>query len=98
MTGTMISLGSMDTAGGINDSGEVVGYSDSAALLYSGGKIIDLGRLGGSAYGKDSRAYAINSYGQVVGISNVNNVNNHAFLWTPTTPQGSRRDGGRDSE
>jgi probable HAF family extracellular repeat protein len=87
-------------ATGINDSGEVVGTSvfvltvgvpsnnNSAAFLYSGGQMIDLGHLGGSSIGEDSQAKGINSYGQVVGESHTPH-GTYAFLWTPTTPHGT---------
>lgn len=87
-------------ATGINDSGEVVGTDvagatigvtstvGSAAFLYSNGQMIDLGHLGGSGVGEYSQAAAINSYGQVVGDSYTGNGTD-AFLWTPTTPNGT---------
>ena len=62
--------GSM-TAWGINDSGDVVGSSEtnsrqnSRAFLYHDGTLQDLGTLGGSS----SAAFAINSAGQIVGFS-----------------------------
>jgi probable HAF family extracellular repeat protein len=62
--------GSSSYATGINDSGQVVGYSDTAgdafhAFLYSGGVMSDLGTLGGV----NSLAFGINDSGQVVGYS-----------------------------
>jgi probable HAF family extracellular repeat protein len=88
-TGSLLDLGALPGASssfarGINDAGEVVGGSGYSAFLYSGGKMIDLGSLGGSS----AYAEGINSYGQVVGVSDVNNYS-HAFLWTPTTPHGT---------
>jgi probable HAF family extracellular repeat protein len=94
----MIDLGTIpgttsSYAAGINDSGEVVGRSQSngtslglylAAFLYSGGHMIDLGHLGGSGAAGTSVAVGINSYGQVVGESD-----SAPFLWTPTTPHGT---------
>jgi probable HAF family extracellular repeat protein len=100
-SGSMIALGTISYVTGINDSGEVVGSSistpvgvfdnnaPSAAFLYSGGRVSNLGSLGGSSFQDASLAYAINSYGQVVGTSDVNNSDSHAFLWTPTTPHGT---------
>jgi len=62
--------GSSSYATGINDSGQVVGYSETAgdafhAFLYSGGVMSDLGTLGGV----NSLAFGINDSGQVVGYS-----------------------------
>ncbi len=51
----------------MNNFGEVVGGKGHTAALYSHGKIIDLGVLPGKTAG--SNAYAINDWGQVVGVS-----------------------------
>ncbi len=51
----------------MSNFGEVVGTKDHAAVLYSHGKVIDLGVLPGKTVG--SAAYAINDWGQVVGVS-----------------------------
>src|SRR5271166_6021329 len=72
-------------AGGINDAGQVVGYSAVSgaasvyATLWSGGAAIDLGGLSGSIGGEAS---AINDLGQVVGYSEV--VRYSAFTSVPT--------------
>lgn len=80
----MIDLGTLggvnSIAYGINDSGQVVGYSnvaggDEHAFLYDGDVMIDLTTLGGV----ESIAYAINDSGQVVGDSD-----GHAFLYDET--------------
>ena len=60
--------GSTSYAFGINNAGQVTGYATTAgdaaahAFLYSGGKMIDLGSLGGTSEG-----LALNNAGQVVG-------------------------------
>lgn len=68
----------------INDLGEVVGWSPSASasfspFLYSGGRMIDLGTLGGIA----AIANALNDAGAVVGFSDLTASGNdaHAFLY-----------------
>jgi probable HAF family extracellular repeat protein len=69
----------------LSDSGEVAGTSTLPgdvirhAFLWSNGKMIDLGTLGGSI----SDAYAINNKGQVVGRARVSDTPlvRHAFLW-----------------
>ena len=68
----------------VNESGQVVGYSDIAApgadVEYhafswtASGGIVDLGTLGGDS----TEAVAVNERGQVVGYSNAG----HAFSWT----------------
>jgi probable HAF family extracellular repeat protein len=79
---------------GINDSGQVAGYSSisnyssaSHAFLYSGGGMSDLGTLPGGAL---SYGYGINNSGQVTGESAVNAGATiyHAFLYSG----GSMRD------
>jgi probable HAF family extracellular repeat protein len=77
--------GSTSTAEAINDSGQVVGYSNTNgntaqhAFLYSNGIMTDLGTLGGTY----SSATAINASGQVVGYSNTtNNTAQRAFLYS----------------
>jgi probable HAF family extracellular repeat protein len=68
----------------INERGELAGYSISAcdntihAFLYSNGRMIDLGTLGGSI----SAATAINESGQVVGWSYNSNNESRAFLYS----------------
>lgn len=83
-------LGGADSyAYGINDSGQVVGYSslagdyprDSHAFLTgpNGIGITDLGTLGG----RESLATAINDSGQVVGWSDTASGSSHAFITGP---------------
>jgi probable HAF family extracellular repeat protein len=68
----------------INFFGEVAGYSDYGALLqehavlWSKGKIIDLGTLPG---GRISTAYGINDRGQITGFSDSGSNSPHAVLW-----------------
>jgi probable HAF family extracellular repeat protein len=75
---------------GINEKGDVVGASGQCAsiglgigthaVLWKGGRAIDLGNLGGVM---NNLAFALNSQGQVVGISDLPGDNvTHAFLWT----------------
>ena len=79
--------GTESHAAGINDSGQVVGWSDTAngaehAFLYSNGTMTDLGTLPG---GGESCAYGINDKGQVVGYSYTANDGEHAFLYSNGT-------------
>ena len=79
--------GNASFATGINDSGQVVGYSYTAgdselrAFLYTNGKMIELPTLGGDySYGQ---GYGINDSGQVVGDSiPAGDSQPHAFLYT----------------
>ena len=74
-------------ATGINNSGQVVGYSNISgvgdhAFFYSGGAMADLGAMiSGRTY---SQATGINDSGQVVGYSYVNNLGGvpQAFLYS----------------
>ena len=78
---------------GINNSGQVVGYSYSSpagyyhAFLYSNGSMTDLGTLPGGAP-LQSYAYGINNTGQIVGQSSTytagdkNPVTEHAFRYS----------------
>src|SRR5947209_3892291 len=74
----------------INGVGEVVGSSNNNAVLWSGGGATNLGTLGGT--GNQSVASGINGAGQVVGSAPVNDIDQtqRAFLWTPTTPDGTK--------
>ncbi|GAP65178.1 extracellular repeat protein, HAF family [Mizugakiibacter sediminis] len=91
---------SSGAATALNDSGQIVGisgicdqavgrFSAAHAVLWEGGRVTDLGNLGGVAW---NTPMAINRNGDVVGFANVpggatpGSLNEHAFLWT--------RDGG----
>jgi len=75
------------TITGLNNAGDVVGYAFpqqgplySTAVLWRGGKAIDLGRYPG---GTISAAYGINDKGQIVGEGNVAPGGPmHALRWT----------------
>jgi probable HAF family extracellular repeat protein len=85
--------GSDSVAYAINNAGQIVGGSATSsgstthAFLYSGGRMIDLGGLGG-AY-PDSYAFAINEQGQVVGYAYNSAASSdapiHAFLYNGST-------------
>ncbi len=84
--GTMTDLGSLGGAGAvaydINDSGQVVGGSqtssgESHAFLWQNGTMIDLGTLGGDL----SYARAINKHGEVIGYSHDAYDFYTYFLW-----------------
>ena len=83
----------------VNDSGQIVGHymaginlNYNAYLYNNSTTIVDLGNLGGVGNGSlmGTAALAINGQGQVVGYSDTaNNAAQHAFLWTPTTNNGT---------
>jgi len=88
------SLKDLGTLGGdnvqalwINDAGDVVGVSDLTgsqthdAFLWRKGVMTDLGNLGLSSFG-----FAINSEGQVVGHSKINDGTFRAFMWEKGGP------------
>lgn len=86
--GAMADLAGGNSGGfGINDSGQVVGYSfNGHAFLHTGtpginGVKHDLGTLGGLT----SEARAVNASGRIVGGSQMSNFSTwHAFLYTGT--------------
>jgi probable HAF family extracellular repeat protein len=102
-SGTMYNLGTLGGTNsygyGINAAGQVTGASDTTgdsathAFLWkpttpngTSGTMHDLGSLGGT----DSNGSAINAGGQVAGFSyTTGHADSHAFLWTPTTPNGT---------
>ena len=75
--------GSKSLANGINDAGQIIGWShtlggESHAFLYQNGVMDDLGTLGGS----ESFAYAINGAGQIVGgADTTDDLLYHAVRW-----------------
>lgn len=86
--GNLADLGTLggprSVATGINDQGQIAGYSDIGAagniqdaFLWQHGKLTDLGTLGGL----DSYGYAINDKGQVVGSAGTPADGQHAFIW-----------------
>jgi probable HAF family extracellular repeat protein len=89
--GVMTDLGSLPdpyggsgVAEGINDRGEIVGWSGDLAphpFLWQQGRMRDLGTLGGSG----GRADAINDHGDVAGESQTASGDQHAFLWRAKT-------------
>jgi probable HAF family extracellular repeat protein len=93
--GTMTDLGSpgaTSEASGINNSGQVVGFSAANvfpgtehAVLWQNGVMTDLGTPSGFT---DSAGFAINASGQVVGAGAFGGAA-HAFLWSPTIPNGT---------
>jgi probable HAF family extracellular repeat protein/YD repeat-containing protein len=76
--------GNYSEADGINNRGQVAGWSDLApgqnrAFLYSNGRLQNIGTLGGEL----SFGSGINNHGQLVGSSNITVSGNlHAFLYT----------------
>ena len=82
-------LGGSNSGGyGINDSGQVVGYSTLTdtgygyhAFLYSSGLMTDLGTFGGIY----SHAFDINNSGQVVGFASTADGGERAFVYSAGT-------------
>jgi probable HAF family extracellular repeat protein len=93
--GTMHDLGTLGATysegHGVNDSGHVTGlfatpFNLSVHAFLDDGSMHDLGTFGGLY----SQGYGINASGQVAGEYTAyfpgRGVENHAILWTPTTP------------
>jgi probable HAF family extracellular repeat protein len=74
--------GSLSSAQSVNRKGQAVGFADdddggARAVLFSGGRVIDLGSFGD----EPSSALSINDAGQIVGTSPVAEGKMRAFLW-----------------
>jgi probable HAF family extracellular repeat protein len=68
---------------GMNDAGEVVGFSVPDAFLWTEQQgMQDLGTLPG---GSNSQAFGINKRNEVVGSSDVADGNTYGFVWTKST-------------
>jgi probable HAF family extracellular repeat protein len=93
VTGTVIPIGGgggVDVEpNGINNVGDVVGSGTNGAFLWKGstGTSYPLGGLTGP--GGHAGALDINDAGQIVGSSSAPGGAAHAFVWTPTTPNGT---------
>jgi probable HAF family extracellular repeat protein len=93
--------GTNSEAFGINDGGQVVGFSDTSngtshAFLDSGGAMNDLGCLPG---GSVSLGYHINNAGQIVGSASTNgNKHYDAFLYSAGTMNDLGNLGGGNAE
>jgi probable HAF family extracellular repeat protein len=95
MAGTMIDLGTLagdskSSAAGVNEKNAIVGISMAEdgrthAFLWDGA-MHDIGNLGAEL----AEANAVNESGQVVGASAARpGRGQHAFLWTPSRPNGA---------
>lgn len=89
--GTLSGGLNLSQAMGINDGGEVVGYSYIAnyqrrAFLWSNGSMLDLGVLGQNSDDTFSIAHSINNNSQIVGVSSDGN-RFRAFLWSKGSMQ-----------
>lgn len=104
--GTMTDIGHLGTgttslAAAINDSGQIVGESDTAAelhapshpYLYDHGTLVDLGTLAGREV---NSAVAINNAGQVAGYSESANGGMHVFFYEHGVMTDLGSFGGRD--
>lgn len=85
--GAMIDLGTLGgtfgSVAGLNNRGQVVGFSNlpgdlaNHAFLWDRGVLTDIGTLGGD----NSNAFWINDAGQVVGNAELADGTHHAFVW-----------------
>lgn len=77
-------LAGLRQAASINNLGQIAGSAcfdgvNERAALFSDGKLIDLGTLGGAT----SAATGVNDAGQVTGYSQLASGEVHAFIWQP---------------
>jgi len=92
--------GGMTIASDLNDAGEIVGSSATSSnlrnpafepFLLAGGQMVNMSGPGGFPASSVGTRYLINASGQVTGSfvvpGTITTV--HAFLWTPSTPQGT---------
>lgn len=97
--GQIIDLGTLpggatSYATGINDAGQITGWSDTVqsgtssprpdhAFIYENGQMTDLGNLSATGeFGNFSVGMAINASGEVTGWSVTNSFETHAFLYS----------------
>lgn len=79
--GDLVPSGEASSAYAVNDRGQVAGYGDRHAFLYSGNALLDLGTLASGL--NMSAALAVNERGQVAGWSHYGlyGAEEHAFLY-----------------
>jgi probable HAF family extracellular repeat protein len=83
-----------DRANGVNASGQIVGRTSNAPVLWQNGSVTDLGSLGGTR----GSAQGINDQGQVVGSSETASGPTHAFIWQNGTMRDLGTLGGTHSD
>jgi probable HAF family extracellular repeat protein len=86
-SGVSTAVSGIDIANGINNAGNVVGYtftdySTRAAFLNTNGVVTNLGNLGFGGESSYTVANGINNAGQVVGAGTTASYAEHAFIWT----------------